>query len=578
MAENRTLVRLLLRPYAGGLLLAAVVSLVAAGAALVQPLALQNLLETIDAADEAHVRTALVMLISATALEALAIGVQTHLLYRIGANAVARTRSTLISCLLRWPLGRYSTVGRGTMSTIVTGDTAAMHPLIAAGVFEVFTALVMTVGAVVFMYTISWSLTLVTLAVVVMAAVVVSVATQAVRRDSRQAQMHSAAMADQLDATLGAVRTFRASGAMISRERAIEHEVEQSRAASLRVGRRMSWVVPLSNIVVQAAFVAVLGFGGVMTYTGDITLAEMMAFLMYLMITLMPIENGLSVLPVLQKSLGSWDRIRGLLDGDDSTRHLASSAPLGLEKPGASADRTHQAASPARDVDTSPLIRRPPQITLEGIGHAFGSEPVLEHLQETFPAGSVTALWGPSGTGKSTLMDILAGLITPTHGRLCFDGDHRSHEGRSSYLEQRAPVVRGTLRDNLRLGSTDVTDPEMLHVLQRVGLEHLLKRNGDGLDAAVGEDGLELSGGEGQRLALARLLLRPEPLVLLDEPTSRVDVATERLIHDAINELRGKHTIVIATHRQTTRALCDHVVEFRSPEPDDPLSLSSTHP
>lgn len=593
MAEPRAFPQMFLRPYAGALVISTVVSIVAAAAALAQPLAMQGLLEHINHSNEAAIGDSLTFLLVVTVAEAAAVGTQTFLLYRVGANAVARVRTTLVSRILRWPLPRYSVFGRGTLTTVTTADSGAMHTLIAGGIFEIFTASMLTVGAVIFMYFISPPLTVITLGVVIVAVLIVVLSTHSVRRDSRLAQEHTAAMADQLGATLGAIRTFRASGSVNGREEAINHEVEQTRQATYRVGRRLSWVDPISNVVVQGAFISVLGIGGMMAYSGEITLAQLMAFLMYLMMTLMPIESGLGALPALQRSLGSWDRVRRLLSG-----HLPTAAEESTESAADDGRPLSSAIVTARSLHTSDepgieapslteltrpcgpaaRLRRPPRIALRGIGHTFGPRPIFDQVQATFPAGSITALWGPSGTGKSTMMDILAGLVEPRDGEVWVDGAHRELVEPSSYLEQRAPIVKGTIRDNLRLGAPDATDTEMLDVLGRVGLMHLTDRGGAGLDAHVGEEGLELSGGEGQRLALARLLLKPEPLILLDEPTSRVDIATEQLIHQAIESLRGKHTIVIATHREATRDLCDHVVEFRRRDSTESPTPSPVHP
>lgn len=568
--------KILLKPHLGMLLTASVVSIVSAGAALAQPMFMQLLLEDMNNSDAEAVSGSLALLLTATLVEAAAVGTQTYLLYRVGANVVARVRRTLVSRILRWPLPRYSIFGRGTLTTVSTADSGAMHTLIAGGVFEIFTACILTVGSMIFMWLISPVLTMLTLGIVLVAVVVVVLASNSVRNDSRQAQEHTSSMADQLNATLGAIRTFRAAGTVTEREQRIDSEVEQSRQATERIGRRLSWVDPVSSLVVQGAFVSVLGFGGMMSYSGEISLAQLMAFLMYLMMTLMPIESGLGALPAVQRSLGSWDRIRTLLFGtfgagekrQDSAGEQNSSTTVVKASQLAGFDENFSGEATVPDeikTPGGPMARtlRPPRITLRGIGHTLGSNRLFEDVEATFPAGSITALWGPSGTGKSTMMDILAGLVDPGSGEVLVDGTHRELALPCSYLEQRAPIIRGTLRENMLLGLPTANDEQLHAVLDRVGLTHLARRNEIGLDAPVGEDGLELSGGEGQRLALARLLLKPQPLVLLDEPTSRVDIATENLIHQAIKQLRGKHTIVIATHREATRELCDQVIEFR---------------
>jgi ABC-type multidrug transport system fused ATPase/permease subunit len=565
VSEPRLFSRLVVRPYARRLVVATLAALVATAAALAQPMGMQWLLDAVNTNEDfGH---AVVFLVIVTIVEAMAVGAQTYLLYSVGANAVAHIRTTLIGTILKWPMSRYAETGRGTLTTVVTADTARMHSLVARGVFQMFTAALLTGGAIVFMFTINLLLTMVTLGVVVFATLVVLLATNSVRQDSRTAQERASVLADRLSGTLGAIRTFRASGAVSAQEQAMNVEVEEARVATHRIGRRLSWVTPLSSLVIQIAFVTVLGLGGAMAYAGDVSLSELVAFLMYLMLLLVPIEGGLGALSGLQETLGSWDRVKQLLEHGKVMRdpHGVAVDDLAPIATVIGASTVLESAAVTTEEPTSRTAGRDlraPHLAFRNVSLAHGSKLVLDDVNITIPAGAVTALWGPSGTGKSTMMDALAGLLEPHTGEVWVDGTRRATAQPSSYLEQRAPIVGGTLRNNLLLGAPNADDAMMMDALTRVGLWYLAGRSGLGLGATVGDEGLSISGGEAQRLALARILLNPQPLILLDEPTARADTATEVLIHDVIRSLARDHTVVLATHREATRALCDHVIEF----------------
>jgi ABC-type multidrug transport system fused ATPase/permease subunit len=192
--------------------------------------------------------------------------------------------------------------------------------------------------------------------------------------------------------------------------------------------------------------------------------------------------------------------------------------------------------------------------------------PILDGVSFTIPAGSRTALVGPSGAGKSTVLALLERFYEPTAGSISFDGTAlpdipRSRlRARLGLVEQDAPVLSGTLADNLRLAAPAATDHQLRHVLTAVGLDSLGERSDDGLDLNLGEDGIRLSGGQRQRLAWARVILADRPVLLMDEPTSAVDSRTEQLLQQTLGEASKDRTVVVVAHRLSTVADFDQIV------------------
>jgi ABC-type multidrug transport system fused ATPase/permease subunit len=191
---------------------------------------------------------------------------------------------------------------------------------------------------------------------------------------------------------------------------------------------------------------------------------------------------------------------------------------------------------------------------------------VLHGVSFTAPRGKRTALVGPSGAGKSTILALIERFYDPTSGVVRLGSvDIRGLErtelrGQIGYVEQDAPVLAGTLRENLTLGAPDATDKQCVDVLHAVNLTEVLERNELGLDAPVGEDGVMLSGGERQRLAIARTLLAAPPILLLDESTSSLDGLNEQLLREAIDAVAENRTLIVIAHRLSTVVDSDQIV------------------
>ena len=194
--------------------------------------------------------------------------------------------------------------------------------------------------------------------------------------------------------------------------------------------------------------------------------------------------------------------------------------------------------------------------------------PALDHVSLVVRRTGITAVTGPSGGGKSTLLSVLAGLRGPDTGRLLVDGVPVGGEAWRSgvaLLPQRPLFVGGSIADNVRLGAPDADDAAVWEVLRRVALEERVRQLPQGLATPLAEDGASLSAGERARLALARIVLSDRPWVLLDEPTAHLDALTEHVVADTLVELSHDRAVVVVAHRPALVALADHVVHLAPP-------------
>jgi ATP-binding cassette subfamily C protein len=193
--------------------------------------------------------------------------------------------------------------------------------------------------------------------------------------------------------------------------------------------------------------------------------------------------------------------------------------------------------------------------------------PALSHVSATFPAGSLTVIVGASGAGKTTLGDLLLGLLEPESGTVLVDGRplrtlvRVQWRDRVGYLAQEPMLLHGTIRENLLFAHAGASEDELREALRGAACD-FVDSLPQGLDSAIGERGVLVSGGERQRLALARALLRQPGLLVLDEATSALDAETEQRILATVRALAGRCTVVFCTHREAPRAIADQVIEL----------------
>lgn len=225
------------------------------------------------------------------------------------------------------------------------------------------------------------------------------------------------------------------------------------------------------------------------------------------------------------------------------------------------------AREPEAESAVTPTFARELRVAAATVRFGAAGPPVLDDISLTLPAGSITALTGPSGAGKTTLADLLGGLIAPDAGTLLLDGvplgpaARRGWRRRVAYVAQEPVLFAGTARENLLLAAPDADDARLVLALHRAAADFVLVLPG-GLACPVGDGGRALSGGEVQRLLLARALLNDPALLILDEATSALDPANEALIAAALERLRGSVTVVIIAHHGALSALADQTIRL----------------
>lgn len=523
-------------PLAGALLL----SVLAAGLSLAQPLLVNRIIASIGQTPIGGLVGSLAVLLAASAVVSAA---QLYVLARTAESAVFFTRRSLIARLLRLPVRTYDEHRTGDLVSRMGSDTTKIQSAFSGGLVDAVGGLVVLVGSIVAMALLDVVMLGIVLAVTVIALGAVLITSARIQRLSVATQESVGRLGADLERALSAIRTVRAANA----EERIEEELTAAARAAYRNGigiARVEAVLgPITGLALQIAFLAVLGIGGARVASGALSVADLVTFVLFLFMVAMPLGQIFGAIMSVREAMGAMERIQGVLAIDPEDSGGSAAFP---RLPGSDA--------------------RVPALEIAGVSFGYRpGHPVLRDVSFSVAAGATTAIVGPSGSGKSTLLSLIERFYDLDAGRIHLAGvdirdlDRTALRSAIGYVEQQAPVLAGTIRDNLRLAGPEATDEQCWDVLTRVDL-HIRFERADGLDSVLGDHGLQLSGGERQRLALARVLLTDAPLLLLDEPTASVDSRNEQLIADAVAATAGGRTLVIVAHRLSTVRAADQIV------------------
>ncbi|MCA5923442.1 ABC transporter ATP-binding protein [Curtobacterium oceanosedimentum] len=548
-----------------------VLSVLGAGASLAQPLLVNQVITAVQQGDP--LSTLVWLLVGLVIVAGVLNGVQHFLLQRAGEGVVLSTRRKLIGRILNLPISEFDTRRTGDLVSRVGSDTTLLRAVLTQGLIESIGGALTFVGAIVAMAVIDPLLLGIVVVIVVVAIVVVGGLSRRIRVASKRAQEKVGDLTAAVERGIGAVRTIRAAGATDREVREVDGHATEAYRRGLDIARMSALVVPVASIVMQVAFIVVLGVGGAQVAAGTITIATLITFILLLFMMIMPLGQAMGAVVAVAQALGALGRIEEILHlptesqddeavrpaaavaSDDaitfehvSFRYNAQADASGADGAVAS-DRADRPGGPDRVDDARPA-----------------DDVVLQDVSFRVPRGSRVALVGPSGAGKSTTLALIERFYDPTEGVIRLGGidvrgmDRQELRAQIGYVEQDAPVLAGTIRANLLLGSPDATEDDCVRVLEAVNLGEVLHRDPRGLDAQVGEDGVMLSGGERQRLAIARALLAAPPILLLDESTSSLDGVNEQKMRLAIDAVAEDRTLLVIAHRLSTVVDSDVIV------------------
>jgi ATP-binding cassette, subfamily B, bacterial len=473
---------------------------------------------------------------------------------RAGQRVLFSVRTRLFRHLQTLSLDFYERERTGRLVARMTSDIDAMSDLVTDGLVTLVTGVITMVGVAVILVVMDWQLALATLVV----APLIGLAARFWRRWSadayRQVRETHSVVTVQLQESLAGVRaiqSFRRERASAGRLREANHA---ERAAHRRTIALASFFFPGIEFLGTAATVVVLGVGGQRVLAGNLEIGTLAAFLLYLRNLFDPVQQLSELYDSFQSATAGAERVGTVLAERPSVREAPDPVPL---------------PDPRGDV------------RLEDVCFAYDQGPeVLHDVNLDLDAGTTLALIGPTGAGKSTVAKLIARFYDPQEGRVTLDGvdlrqirlaDLRRAMG---YVPQEGFLFSGTVLDNIRFGRPDATREEVEAAARAIGAEPVIMALPQGYDTEVGERGALLSAGERQLVAFARAWLADPALLILDEATSNLDVATETRVTEAMRRLRHGRTTIVIAHRLSTVIEADQiaviedgrVVELGSPD------------
>jgi ATP-binding cassette subfamily B protein len=532
--------------------IAMALSVLGAAISLAQPLVVGQVITAVQSgADLGALVFALVAVVLGSAIIG---GFMYYVLAKAGEGVVLSARQKLAHRLLKLPIHEYDLRRTGDLVSRVGSDTTLLRAVLTQGLVDAVGGILIFVGSLIAMAIIDPLLLGLTLIMVVIAIASISVTARQVRSATTKAQQRVGDMSAAVDRALSAVRTIRAARAERRESDAIAKDAGEAFTQGVKIARINAMITPIAGLAMNGAFIVVLGVGGYRVATGTTSVASLITFILLMFQMIRPLGQAFGAYSSVQSGLGALARIQEILD-----------VPL------------EETEAEARNASNATAVNKT-ALEFENVSFGYAAPPateenpnpesraVLESVSFAIARGARVALVGPSGSGKSTIFSLIERFYEPSAGRILLDGQPVTDINRSTlraqigYVEQDAPVLAGSLRANLMIGSPDATDEQLTAVLAEVNLTEVLERDNRGLDAEVGENGIMLSGGERQRLAIARALLSAPPILLLDESTSSLDGLNEQRMRDAIDSVAKNRTLLVIAHRLSTVVDSDQII------------------
>ena len=533
------------RPYRTALVWTVLSMMLLVGVQLAAPFLIRQLIQTLQSGDSSP---SAYRLVTQLALAALTIYlaraglefIRSYMAHVAGWGVVADVRRTMYNHLQKLSLRFYEDKQTGQLMSRTVNDSDLLERLIAHALPDVLVNVFMLIGVSVALFWMSPALMFLTLLPIPL--IILSMWGFAVfvhpafgRRQQDLGELN-ATLQDNLSG-MREIMTFTRESAESER---VGTRIYRYRDSNLRALKLMATFEPFVNLAAGAGVIIVIFFGGRMALAGTLPVADLVTFFLFLELFYQPVRQLSNAWEQLQEAVAGAERVTDLLA---ETPDIAD-APDAVVLPG----------------------RAKGHLRFEGVSFSYQpGQPVFDNINLDVPAGSMLALVGPTGAGKTTLASLIPRFYDVGGGRITLDGhDVRDLELRSlrsqiSIVLQDVFLFHGTVKDNILFGRADASDAEVQEAARVANATDFIESLPEGYDTLIGERGVKLSGGQKQRLAIARAVLRDAPILILDEATSAVDTQTERLIQEALERLMVGRTTLVIAHRLSTVRKADQI-------------------
>ena len=562
--SKRLNIKELLRPHLK-LLILGLVAVVGEGIAdLLQPWPLKVVLDNVLKSREIHgwlngfilatvgddklaiLRFAAIAVLVVAALDAVCTYTEKYVTTSVGQWVTHDLRRMLYHHIQRLSLAYHDSKQTGDLISRVTSDIDSIQSFVTSGLLGVLVNSLTLVGMVGVMLYLNWRFTLIALSIAPILFVVVFSYTRRIKQASREVRKKEGEMVSVMQEVLSSIRVVKAFAREEYEERRMEEESLESVEIAMRARSLKAKLSPLVGLIVAAGTGMVLWFGARMALEGGLSAGSLVVFIMYLSKMYKPMQELSKMTDTYSKAAIGYERIREVLETDGEVKDL----------PGARAAQRFKG-----------------KIEFDKV--SFGYQPdrlVLRDVSLQIEPGQVAALVGPTGAGKSTMISLVPRFYEVTAGVVKIDGaDIRRFRQKSlrqqmSFVLQETLLFHGTIWSNIAYGKPEATPAEIMHAAQLANAHEFIDKLPEGYDTMVGERGVTLSGGQRQRIAIARAIIRDTPILILDEPSSGLDAASEKLVFEALDRLMEGRTSIVIAHRLSTIRRADVIYVVKDGE------------
>jgi ATP-binding cassette subfamily B protein len=533
-----------LRPYRGLLALASAALVLTATVSLVLPMAVRRVVDNFNAEQgilDLYFGAAIVV----AGLFALGSGLRYYLVTRLGERVVADIRRALFDRVMGLSPAFFERIMTGEVLSRITTDTTLILSLIGSSISIALRNALILLGGLVLMFLTSAKLAGLVLLIVPVVVVPIVVLGRRLRKLSRENQDWIASSSGSASEALGAVQTVQAFTHEDQTRAAFADVTEKAFAsARTRIGTRAVMTV-IVIFLVFTGIVGVLWMGARDVRAGAMSAGELIQFVIYAVMVAGSVGALSEIWGELQRAAGATERLVELLGTDDPV------------------------TDPARPATLPQPVRG--EISFDDVTFRYPARPdssALDHVSLSVRPGETVALVGPSGAGKTTILQLLMRFYDPQSGAVRLDGIDLRELDRMAFRRAIAmvpqdPVIFATsARENIRFGRPEATDAEVEAAARAAAAHDFITGLPEGYDSFLGERGVMLSGGQKQRVAIARAILRDAPVLLLDEATSALDAESERAVQQAVESLAEGRTTLVVAHRLATVKRADRIVVF----------------
>ncbi len=532
-----------LKPYKLMVLLAGLALVLTATVSLILPLAVRRVVDNFNGADAALLDRYFGAALAIAAILALGTGLRYALVTRLGERVVADIRMAVFDRIVGMSPAFFEKIMTGEVLSRITTDTTLILSVIGSSISVALRNVLIFAGGLVLMLFTSAKLTGLVLLIVPLVIVPILVLGRRLRVLSRENQDWIAESSGNASEALLSVQTVQA----FTNENASRHDFAEVTERSYdSAQRRVTTRAVMTVIVIFLVFsgvVGVLWIGAHDVRGGAMSAGALIQFVIYSVMVAGSVGALSEIWGELQRAAGATERLVDLLQAEDTV-----------------IDPDQPAAVP------NPVTG---SITFDEVSFRYPSRPdapALDHVSLEIKPGETVALVGPSGAGKTTIVQTILRFYDPQSGQILLDGTPLSQMARQDFRKHMAlvpqdPVIFATsARENIRFGRPDATDAEVEAAAKAAAAHEFISKLPEGYDSDVGERGVMLSGGQKQRIAIARAILRDAPVLLLDEATSALDAESERAVQAAVDELSKTRTTIIVAHRLATVKKADRIV------------------